>query len=154
MSIKEKLANAEKESCFTHLYTDQEWEIKKIKSLIGAEIEFARISLGQNQKDFAKFMGVTQGMVSRWESGTYNFTIETLSNIAFKLGRSVESFFTSKQLQYDDAGVEKILNEVPSGEMYKQLAKRVKRTPKRKAIIPAGGIFSNNIDNTEVGIIA
>ena len=37
------------------------------------------------QKEFAKFMGVTQGMVSKWESGDYNFTIESICNILEKL---------------------------------------------------------------------
>ena len=39
-------------------------------------------------------MGVSQGMVSRWESGEYNFTVEVLARIAYKLHRSVESLFT------------------------------------------------------------
>ncbi len=38
-----------------------------------------------SQKDFAHLMGVTQGMISRWESGEYNFTIKTLTEICEKL---------------------------------------------------------------------
>ena len=37
------------------------------------------------QAEFAKFMGVSQGMISKWESEYYNFTIETLANICEKL---------------------------------------------------------------------
>ncbi len=37
------------------------------------------------QKAFAKFMGVTQGMVSKWESASYNFTIENIAQISEKL---------------------------------------------------------------------
>jgi len=152
MSIKEKLANAEKESCFTNLYTDQEWEVKRIKSLIGAEIEFARVNLGQSQIEFAKFMGVTQGMVSRWESGTYNFTIETLSNIAFKLGKSIDSFFSTAISS--PTRVEKILDDIPSEEIYQQLAKRNQRFSKRKAPVFSGSVFSTDFHNTEVSSIA
>ena len=37
------------------------------------------------QKEFAAFMGVTQGMVSKWESRDYNFTIRSLNEICEKL---------------------------------------------------------------------
>lgn len=37
------------------------------------------------QKAFAEFMGVTQAMVSKWESADYNFTIETIAQISEKL---------------------------------------------------------------------
>ena len=39
-----------------------------------------------NQKQFASFMGVSQAMISKWESGEYNFTINTLNEICDKLG--------------------------------------------------------------------
>lgn len=63
-------------------------EIKKIKDLarISAAIELRRKELGMNQKQFAAHMGVSQAMVSKWESGEYNFTINTLNEICAKLG--------------------------------------------------------------------
>ena len=42
------------------------------------------------QKEFADYMGVTQGMVSKWESREYNFTIKSLNEICHKLGMTVE----------------------------------------------------------------
>lgn len=39
-----------------------------------------------NQREFAKYMGVTQSMVSKWESGDYNFSLEQLAKICSKLG--------------------------------------------------------------------
>lgn len=44
-----------------------------------------RKELKMTQKQFAKMMGVTQGMISKWESADYNFTIETIAQIAEKL---------------------------------------------------------------------
>lgn len=44
-----------------------------------------RKEMKMTQKQFAEMMGVSQGMVSKWESAEYNFTIETLSQIAEKL---------------------------------------------------------------------
>lgn len=38
---------------------------------ISARIERCRIEMGMNQQEFAKYMGVTQGMVSKWESREY-----------------------------------------------------------------------------------
>ena len=44
-----------------------------------------RSDLKMSQKEFAKMMGVTQGMVSKWESANYNFTIENIAQISEKL---------------------------------------------------------------------
>ena len=46
----------------------------------------ARVDRSMNQKEFAAFMGVSQAMVSKWESGECNFTVETVSKICEKLG--------------------------------------------------------------------
>ena len=52
---------------------------------ISSTIAKYRIEKGMNQKQFAEYMGVSQGMVSKWESQDYNFTIKTLADIAAKL---------------------------------------------------------------------
>ena len=54
--------------------------------------------MGLDQKSFAKFMGVTQGMISRWESGTYNFSISTLIGICEKLRLSFEPYIADREL--------------------------------------------------------
>lgn len=86
MSISEKLANAQATEWLSEGL--EEKEIREIKelALIAAKIEGKRSSLGMTQKEFARMMGVSQGMVSRWESGTYNFTVTTLNDICDKLG--------------------------------------------------------------------
>ena len=57
---------------------------------ISAIITSNRIERGMSQKQFADFAGVSQGMVSKWESGDYNFTVETLSKICEKLNLHLE----------------------------------------------------------------
>lgn len=52
---------------------------------ISATLAVSRLQRGMNQKEFAEFMGVSQGMVSKWESEDYNFTVETLAKICAKL---------------------------------------------------------------------
>ena len=49
---------------------------------------------GMTQKDFAKFMGVSQGMVSKWESAEYNFSVESIAQIAEKLECTFDIDFT------------------------------------------------------------
>ena len=57
---------------------------------ISAVLEISRIEKGMTQKEFAEFMGVSQGMVSKWESEEYNFTVGTLAKICEKLGLELE----------------------------------------------------------------
>ena len=95
MSIKEKIKNAKPESCLTDMFTNEEWEFQKTRSLIAAEIELARIDKEMDVKAFAEFMGVSPREIIKWEDGQYNFDIKTLSHIAYKLDRPIASFLTS-----------------------------------------------------------
>lgn len=52
---------------------------------ISEKITAERLNREMTQKEFAAFMGVTQGMVSKWESAEYNFTIESIARIFEKL---------------------------------------------------------------------
>lgn len=85
MGIEEKLAGAKKTSWISEGLTDA--EVKTIVELakISARIERCRMEMGMTQLEFAKYMGVSQGMVSKWESRDYNFTIRTLNEICQKL---------------------------------------------------------------------
>ena len=47
-----------------------------------------RYKTGMTQKEFAEFMGITQGMVSKWESAEYNFSVESIAKIAEYLANS------------------------------------------------------------------
>ena len=66
-------------------------QVKKLELIheISMAIVRERKKLGMNQTEFAKFLCVTQGMVSKWESGEYNFTLENISNIFVKLNLDV-----------------------------------------------------------------
>ena len=44
---------------------------------------------GMTQKEFAKKMGKTEAEVSRWLSGTHNFTIGTIAKICAVLGETI-----------------------------------------------------------------
>jgi transcriptional regulator with XRE-family HTH domain len=102
MGIKEKIANAKKTSWLTEEMTDS--EVKTIVELakISAKIERSRIDLGMTQKEFADYMGVSQGMVSKWESRDYNFTIRTLNEICKKLNLTLNISLDTSKEETDD----------------------------------------------------
>lgn len=45
-----------------------------------------RLNREMSQADFAKEMGISQGLLSRWESGDSNFTLKLIAEAANKLG--------------------------------------------------------------------
>ena len=67
-------------------------QLAKISSVILSN----RLERGMNQKQFAEFVGVSQGMISKWESGEYNFTVETLANICEKLNLDFDVILSSR----------------------------------------------------------
>ena len=64
-----------------------------LQGIISAQITMKREALKMNQKEFASFMGVSQGLVSRWEKGECNFTLRSLIHIASKLGLEIQCPF-------------------------------------------------------------
>ena len=78
--------------------SEEELKTEKALSVISAKINTKRTKMGMDQKAFAKFMGVTQGMISRWESGTYNFSVSTLIGICMKLEMSFEPYIVDRDL--------------------------------------------------------
>lgn len=78
-------------------FSAEEIQLVAIQSNIAATIASKRVARGMNQKEFAAFMGVSQGMVSRWESGETNFNLKTIVEIASKLDISLQSPFCTKR---------------------------------------------------------
>lgn len=85
MSIAEKMANAKKTDWISEGFSEAELKTMIELAKISAHIERCRIDMRMTQKEFADYMGVTQGMVSKWESREYNFTIKTLNEICQKI---------------------------------------------------------------------
>ncbi len=52
---------------------------------VSGSIVSRRMEMGMTQKEFSKYLGVSQSMVSKWESTDYNFTVKALADIAAKL---------------------------------------------------------------------
>lgn len=73
-------------SSITEGMSASEIKAAMVTSEISSIIADERIKLKMTQKEFSDFMGVSQAMISKWESGDYNFTISSISNIFDKLG--------------------------------------------------------------------
>lgn len=69
----------------------EEIALSSLEAIICGEIITQRIERGMTQKQFAEFMEVSQSMVSKWEQGECNFTLQSLVKIASKLGLSLQS---------------------------------------------------------------
>lgn len=87
MSIESKLANAKKVDVFSELSQKEKMEADLLAD-IAVQIHTRRMEMKMTQGEFAKFNNVTQAMVSKWESGEYNFTIETLAKVFSRIGLS------------------------------------------------------------------
>lgn len=85
MGLAEKLANAKNTNWVSEGFSEAEVKTMVELAKISARIERCRIEMDMTQQEFAEYMGVTQGMVSRWESREYNFTIKTLNEICQKI---------------------------------------------------------------------
>lgn len=48
---------------------------------ISSAIVKKRMELNMTQKEFAKHIKVSQGMISKWEGGDYNFPLSRLRNL-------------------------------------------------------------------------
>ncbi len=103
MGIKEMIRDARPGTGWlTEGFT--EIEVKQNRDLgdISAEIEMRRHEMGLNQKQMAELLGVSQGMVSRYESGEYNFTIGSLNEICDKIGLKFEPVLYDPQKARDN----------------------------------------------------
>lgn len=84
----EKINNAKPVDFFNDL-TEEEKAEAELMASIAIAIHNKRVSMNMNQQEFAELNGVSQAMVSKWESGEYNFTISTLRKILAALGITI-----------------------------------------------------------------
>lgn len=78
----------------------EELQLSALSGIICGEIVSQRLNRNMTQKQFAEFMGVSQGMVSKWESGDCNFTLQSLVHIAAKLDIPMQPPFVFERLAY------------------------------------------------------
>lgn len=73
-----------------------------------------RLKREMTQKDFAKLLGISQAMVSKYESGDYNFTVKQICKICEKLNLSpdlsLSNLNTSEKNEYRNSASKNIEN--------------------------------------------
>lgn len=69
----------------------EEIALSSLEAIICGEIIAQRVKRNMTQSQFAEFMDVSQSMVSKWEKGECNFTLQSLVKIAAKLDLSLQS---------------------------------------------------------------
>lgn len=73
---------------------------------ISTTILESRIEKNMNQTEFSNLLGVTQAMISKYESGDYNFTIKQICKLCEKLNLSLDfSLYNAKDeksISYQD----------------------------------------------------
>lgn len=80
-------------SALSEGFSDEEMTLALLQGFIASEITVRRVKRGMSQAQLAELMGVSQGLVSRWENGETNFTLETLVKIASKLDIEIQCPF-------------------------------------------------------------
>jgi ribosome-binding protein aMBF1 (putative translation factor) len=79
--------------------TPLEMEQTKTKMQLSARMEELMRSNGWNKSQFAEKVGKNPSEITKWFSGTQNFTIDVLTEIAFALGVDISTLFDKKQVQ-------------------------------------------------------
>ena len=88
------------QKCYDQFVTPQTREFIRLNVSVANRIYDILDERGMSQKDFAKLMGKTEAEVSRWLSGTHNFTMETIARINVTLKEDVLSVPEKQQFWY------------------------------------------------------
>lgn len=98
-------------SSFADGLDDKAFALASLQAMIAAEISMRRQELNLSQKELAAALGVSQGLVSRWEKGDVNFTLSTLVSIASVLGLELQSPIQPSPIKHYPTGG----SDVPAG---------------------------------------
>ena len=112
-----KKNNIKTASWLTDSFSEEELTEIKLLGRLSAVIQRQRRALDMTQDQLATKLDVSQGMVSRWENGEENMTIETIAKLAVALDLSVQSpIVTKNQLKK----VIEIIHTYEQRSMYEQ----------------------------------
>lgn len=79
--------------------TPLEMEQTKIKMQLAIRIEDCMRNNGWNKSQFAEKIGKNPSEITKWLSGTHNFTVDVLTEIAHSLGVELISLLGKPQIQ-------------------------------------------------------
>jgi transcriptional regulator with XRE-family HTH domain len=91
------------------------------RMLLAARIADLIKDRGLGKKDFAQLLGKEPSLITRWLSGTHNFTQDTLTEISFALGVPMSEFYRERvasvvyRSAFEIAGMPSYINVRPAG---------------------------------------
>lgn len=88
------------QQCYDRFVTPEKQEFIKLNVEIANRIYDILEERGLSQRDFARMMGKTEAEVSRWLSGTHNFTMATIAAINVALNENVLVVPEKEQYQF------------------------------------------------------
>jgi len=88
------------QQCYDRFVTPEKQEFIKLNVEIANRIYDILDERGLSQRDFARMMGKTEAEVSRWLSGTHNFTMATIAAINVVLNENVLVVPEKEQYQF------------------------------------------------------
>lgn len=126
MTLSEKIrATATPGDLFPELTKIQK-KTDRILANIAVAVREKRKSMGMTQKEFAKFLGVSQGMVSKYESAEYNFSIESVIELYDKLDMPFILKEKTKKIPFceykEHSGIWKSVSLKPNEQKQKELS--------------------------------
>ena len=89
MNLEQLINSAPVVDPFSELSAEDKAETD-MKAEIAIHIHEKRMGMNMSQEEFADFMGVSGKMVSEWESGEYNFSVDNLTRLMAALGLKLE----------------------------------------------------------------
>jgi transcriptional regulator with XRE-family HTH domain len=81
--------SSEKSKWIIDLIGQEQLEAAKMRAQVMMAIQAYRSENGLSQTALAKEFGVTQGIISRWENGEENLTLETIAKVAALTDRQI-----------------------------------------------------------------
>ena len=98
MNIQNKLDSAKELDFFSELSLEEKQQADFLAD-IAILIHDRRIELGMTQSQFAALNHVSQSIVSKWESGDYNFTVGSLLSILSTIGLKLSFSATQRNIE-------------------------------------------------------
>lgn len=102
MNEKSKTGIEDLLALFSDTLTPADVLSAKLMSQISGAITSERLKRNMSQKDFAEYIDATQSLVSRWEKGNYNFSINKIADILTKLGLNADFKVCKSSVSEDD----------------------------------------------------
>jgi transcriptional regulator with XRE-family HTH domain len=100
-TVSKKYSSSRIKNLLANISTSEKNKIQS-KMELAARIEDLILARGWNKSEFAEKLNRNPSEITKWLSGTHNFTIDTLSEIATVLNVRLAELFTLNKIQIVD----------------------------------------------------